>query len=181
MESVTIDELKKVIALRDLPYEHLDWILAHSEYAEYEDGEIIIKTGDAMDEMILLLEGRMDFYMNVKGQLVFYLSFENDELSGGVSRAFTLFKNSKSLQEILMRWNSTYCLNFIKNIFMNLNSLILNFIQRLIGYMTERARFFATTQMQQEKVSALGKLAAGIAHEMNNPASAIDQNIRRIG
>jgi signal transduction histidine kinase len=41
--------------------------------------------------------------------------------------------------------------------------------------MTERARAFATTQLQQEKVSALGKLAAGIAHEMNNPAAAIDR------
>jgi signal transduction histidine kinase len=41
--------------------------------------------------------------------------------------------------------------------------------------MTERARFFATTQMQREKVSALGNLAAGIAHELNNPASAINR------
>ncbi len=41
--------------------------------------------------------------------------------------------------------------------------------------MTERARFFATTQMQREKVSALGNLAAGIAHELNNPAAAINR------
>ena len=41
--------------------------------------------------------------------------------------------------------------------------------------MTERARSFATTKLQHEKVSALGRLAAGIAHEMNNPASAINR------
>ncbi len=41
--------------------------------------------------------------------------------------------------------------------------------------MTERARSFATTQLQYEKVSALGNLAAGIAHELNNPASAISR------
>jgi signal transduction histidine kinase len=41
--------------------------------------------------------------------------------------------------------------------------------------MTERAKSFATTQMQQEKVSALGRLSAGIAHELNNPASAINR------
>ena len=39
--------------------------------------------------------------------------------------------------------------------------------------MTERAKAFATTQLQYEKVNALGNLAAGIAHEMNNPAAAI--------
>jgi signal transduction histidine kinase len=57
--------------------------------------------------------------------------------------------------------------------FQELEQLNPDFIQKLIGYMTERARFFATTKMQQEKVSALGNLAAGIAHELNNPASAI--------
>jgi signal transduction histidine kinase len=39
--------------------------------------------------------------------------------------------------------------------------------------MTERTRAFATTQLQYEKVNALGNLAAGIAHELNNPAAAI--------
>src|SRR5436189_1541201 len=48
-------------------------------------------------------------------------------------------------------------------------------IRRLVGYMTERARLFATVQLQHEKVSALGKLSAGIAHELNNPAAAISR------
>ncbi|MDQ3844946.1 MAG: ATP-binding protein, partial [Bacteroidota bacterium] len=42
-------------------------------------------------------------------------------------------------------------------------------------YMTDRAKAFATTQLQYEKVNALGNLAAGIAHEFNNPAAAISQ------
>jgi signal transduction histidine kinase len=62
-----------------------------------------------------------------------------------------------------------------KKYFQELEQLNPDFIQHLIAYMTERARVFATAKMQQEKVSALGKLAAGIAHEMNNPAAAISR------
>jgi hypothetical protein len=44
--STTIEELKKVVALSDLPDDHLQWLLDHSDYHEYEDGTLIGKTGD---------------------------------------------------------------------------------------------------------------------------------------
>ncbi|MDQ3847138.1 MAG: ATP-binding protein, partial [Bacteroidota bacterium] len=62
-----------------------------------------------------------------------------------------------------------------KKYFTELEQLNPDFIQRLIGYMTNRAKAFATTQLQYEKVNALGNLAAGIAHEFNNPAAAISE------
>jgi signal transduction histidine kinase len=174
MESVTIDELKKVMALSDLPFQHLEWILARSKIEEYKDGDTIIKTGEPIDEMIFFLEGRMDFYMNVNGKLVFYHTVENNDLTGGVSGLLPYSRLKKSPGNAYAIGNMR-TLRLHKKYFQELEQLNPDFIQRLIGYMTERARSFATAQMQQEKVSALGKLAAGIAHEMNNPASAIDR------
>ena len=173
-QPVKIEELKKIIALQDMPDEHLEWILAHSTYEEYEDGQIVLKTGETTNDMTFLIEGKMNFYMNINGRLVYYFSFENNDLTGGVSgllpysRMKTSPGNSYAVGKLRM-------LRLHKKYFQELEQLNSQFIQRLIGYMTERARVFATTQMQQEKVSALGKLAAGIAHEMNNPASAISR------
>src|SRR4051812_5488396 len=83
MNPVTPQELKNVIACRDLPDKHLQWIIDHSECKEYEDGTQIKKTGDEADVMIFTLEGAIAFYLDVNGRLVYYFHFGNDEASGG--------------------------------------------------------------------------------------------------
>ena len=174
MQQATIDELKTVIALSDLPDEHLNWIIKHSETVEFEDGELVGKTGEPVDWMLMIIQGRVDFYMDVNGRLVFYRSFANDSESGGVTGLLPYSRLKLSPGNSVVNGNLRG-LRLHKNFFPELERLNPDFIQRLIGYMTERARAFATTQMQHEKVSALGNLAAGIAHELNNPASAINR------
>jgi signal transduction histidine kinase len=174
MKPVTIDELKKVIALSDLSDELLQWIMDHGEPLEYEEGEIVAKTGDPADWMFVIVEGKIDYYMNVNGKLVFYYNFANDVETGGVTGLLP-YSRMKIYSGNSIVVEKVRGLRIHKKYFPELEKLNPDFIQRLIGYMTERARFFATTQMQKEKVSALGNLAAGIAHELNNPASAINR------
>jgi signal transduction histidine kinase len=44
---------------------------------------------------------------------------------------------------------------------------------RLVGIMSDRVREVTRTSEQREKMVALGKLSAGLSHELNNPASAV--------
>ena len=174
MSSVTTTELRKVAALSDLPEEHLLWILEKSEYQEFEDGAVLRKYKEPINEMYFLLEGGISFYMDVNGRQVHYFDFENDTSSGGVSGLlpYSRMKTSPGYSYAL---GKVKLLLLDKKYFPELERLNPDLIQRLIGYMTERARAFATVQLQHEKVNALGKLSAGIAHELNNPASAINR------
>ena len=126
------------------------------------------------------LEGKVTYYMNINGRQVYYFTFENNHVTGGIgglmpySRMKTYPGYSYALGEVKL-------LRIHKKYFPELEQLNPDFIQRLIGYMTERAKAFATTQLQFEKVNALGNLAAGIAHELNNPVAAINRISNELG
>ena len=61
MNNVTLEEIRNVIALSDLPDEQLQWLLDHCEYRQYEDGQQMVTLGQPMDYMWIMIEGTGSF------------------------------------------------------------------------------------------------------------------------
>ena len=52
--------------------------------------------------------------------------------------------------------------------------------EALVHNMTDRVRDFTKFQQQNDKMAALGKLSAGLAHELNNPSAAIIRSAQEL-
>src|SRR5262249_13085827 len=49
-----------------------------------------------------------------------------------------------------------------------------------VHVMVDRARVFTSSALLDEKLMSLGRLAAGLAHELNNPASAVSRSAKML-
>lgn len=175
----TVKELGNVPILQGLPEETLQWIKDRITCFEYEDGEVIMRTGESADQMWFLLNGEAQFYMDINGRLVHYYTFGQDELTGGVGGLLP-YSRMKTSPGYSYAQGQCRVVMLHKDHFKELEEVSPELIQRLVSNMTERARFFATRKLQEEKISALGKLSAGLAHELNNPAAAIQRTVTEL-
>ncbi len=66
----------------------------------------------------------------------------------------------------------THVARFNKKIFTEMMHRMPPLSERLVGLMMDRVRETAHRDEQQIKLASLGKLSAGLAHELNNPAGA---------
>jgi signal transduction histidine kinase len=63
-------------------------------------------------------------------------------------------------------------LRFPTSLFPQLIQKMPELTQRLVGLMSDRIRETTRLEQQRDRLASLGKLSAGLAHELNNPASA---------
>lgn len=175
----TLEELRRVPVLEGIPDEVLEWFLHRSDVVEYADGEVTMRTGDPIDHLLFILAGSGDFHMDVKGRLVHWFTFSQDPPTLGVGGVIPYSRLVNSPGWMYAR-GPLRVLRLHKEHFRELEQVSPELVQRLIATMTERARYFATRKIQEEKISALGKLAAGLAHELNNPAAAIQRTVTEL-
>jgi signal transduction histidine kinase len=162
-----IAEFRNIPILSDLPEDGLRWMAEHAEEYDFQPGEVMIKEGAAADAMIIYLEGESDgrreslgpdspVYTARAGAVTGMLPFSRMTNYSITARAVT----------------KTRVARIPKEHFPEMLNRIPELGPRLVGILSDRVREATKQDLAREKLASLGKLSAGLAHELNNPAAA---------
>lgn len=168
MKELQTDDLRSFEALRDVPEEQLRWLIDKSDCRVFQVGEYLSKPTEPLVGTHFIIDGRLELY-RMQGNNKFVV----DEFSQGTITGILPFSRGLVGVAFVQAMEETRILTFPKEELKNLIIHNYELTQALVVVMTSRVRKFTEFEQQNEKMMALGKLSAGLAHELNNPASAI--------
>ena len=159
-------ELRRVAAFSDLQDDQVEWFLSHVQEVFLHAGEAFVQQGDPADWMFIFLEGLFQWRGEFGGETV-----SLPAQAGDVSGVFP-FSRMKRFTVTGRALTVGRLIKFPAALFSELIQRMPELTTRLVGMMSDRIREGTRIEQQRDRLVSLGKLSAGLAHELNNPASA---------
>jgi len=162
-----VAKLRTVAPFADQPQADLEWFIAQTEERRVNVGEITVKEDTPADTMFVIFEGELRARRENGPQDGPVFTARAGDITGVLpfSRMKTFGVTGRAVLPI-------HSLSFPAAKFPELFQRMPELSQRLVGLLTDRVRSVTREEQQREKLAALGKLSAGLAHELNNPSAA---------
>ena len=159
-------DLLHVPVFADLPDDQIAWFLSQCQEQIVKPGDTYIRAGDPAENMFVILEGEFQARGEINGE-AFAFPVKAGEVTGLLP-----FSRMKKTPVTGRAMTNGRLLRFSSSHFPELVQKMPELATRLVGLMSDRIRETTRFEQQRDRLASLGKLSAGLAHELNNPASA---------
>lgn len=163
----TLSELARYDLLSDLTDDELEWLIANSSEQTLAPGEYFIREGDKADRFYIVLEGELQIIRIIDGKEV-VMGTTPRGIMGGELSLLNAVPSNVTARAIEPSRLLVLGLAAFRQMFAAAPPLGTKVLQTA----AQRMQGFAAMRKQKEKLAALGKLSAGLSHELNNPAAA---------
>ena len=162
-----MDTLLQIPLFQGVSDDEMDWMLAHSHQEMLENGSYFFKESEPAGRFYIVLEGELQVSRMVNGSEVIMGTTPRGVMGGEIALL------SQSPSQITARAiMPCRLLVFDEDAFRALFAACPTVGMRILETTAERMQGTVEIVKQREKMAALGKLSAGLAHELNNPAAA---------
>jgi signal transduction histidine kinase len=161
-----ISDLLRVPVFVDLPDDQIAWFISQATEMLLKAGDSYFRQGDTADAMFVILDGQLQARGEIGGETV-VIAMKPGDVTGVLP-----FSRMKQFTVGVRAITDARVLRFPSSCFPELMQKMPELTQRLVGLMADRIRETTRWEQQRDRLASLGKLSAGLAHELNNPASA---------
>ncbi len=168
-----VEQLAAHKTLGSAPREELEWLAAHGTIRHLEKNEVLTRAdyNVSVEGLYVVLSGRIAIYVDRGSGTNKVMEWTAGDVTG-----YLPYSRMSSPPGDTVAQEPTTTLLVHRDHFRDMIRECHEVTSILVHKMVDRAREFKSKDLHDEKLVSLGKLSAGLAHELNNPASAIERS-----
>jgi signal transduction histidine kinase len=172
---MALDVLQATPIFAEVPPELLERLAAQAIPVSLQAGDFLIVEGDQADDLYVVVSGELDVTKRSGTSEIPLARVGPGEIQGELA-ALARGKRMASVRAVSDAEVLRIPYAAVRDLLSGGPDAALGIIRTVIG----RLRGMEATLRQREKLAGLGTLAAGLAHELNNPAAAIRRSVEAL-
>ena len=166
-----VDRLAGHRTLGAAPREELEWLASHGSLRRLSEGDVLTRRGLPVEGLFVVLSGHVAIHLDRGTGRNKIVEWRDGDVAGILPYSRLVAPPADSVAQ-----EPSEILSVPRDSFPAMMRECPEATAILVHTMLDRSRHFTSAGLHDEKMISLGKLSAGLAHELNNPASAIKRS-----
>lgn len=166
-----VDRLAAHKTVGAAPRTELEWLASHGTLRHADAGGVLTPKGAPVTSLFVVLQGHIAIFVDRGGGRHKVMEWRAGDVTGVLP-----YSRMTSPPGDTVMLEPTEVLAIPREDLAEMIRECHEITSILVHKMLDRSRVFTSAGLQDEKMISLGKLSAGLAHELNNPAAAIERS-----